>query len=319
MSDFYMSSEKIREKIRERSIELLSKIKESRVRDILMQRAKFSSFIKGILAYYIHDGLDGNFSSRRKVDLSSKLEIFSSSGAILDNVIDKHEERNGKTTYLREYGPTIQLFASQYALNYGLRSLFPFLSTFCEKFSNEYKLDQTILGMIQMDTGRSIDLDDHLKMTGSVNGHFNETILIMTASVVTEDVHKIKAIGSYGFNLGIGLGIYEELRDLLGKHGRKRATEVEEGRVITPLHIAQDFNYSHYIGRQLNKAEYKILLHELQKRGSLKRTSNLACDYFQKALNKLESAVNARCIQNIKPLHTSLESSMERMLVKRNS
>ena len=60
MNNFYTSSEKIRERIRERSIELLSKIKESRVRDILMQRAKFSSFVKGILAYYIHDGLDGH-------------------------------------------------------------------------------------------------------------------------------------------------------------------------------------------------------------------------------------------------------------------
>lgn len=101
MSDFYPLSEKIREKIRERSLELLSKIKENRVRDILMQRARFSSFIKGILAYYIHDGLNGNFSNRRKIDLSSKLEVFSSSGAILDNVIDGHEERNGKTTYLK--------------------------------------------------------------------------------------------------------------------------------------------------------------------------------------------------------------------------
>lgn len=316
MESFYISSREIIEEIRKKIIELFSEIQESRVKDILVQRAKSSSFIKGVLAYHLHDGLGGNFDDSRKIDLSSKLEIFCSSGAILDNVIDRHEERNRETTYLREYGPTIQLFASQYALNYGLRNLLPFLGTFCSKFSDKYKLDQTILGMIKMDIGKSISLEDHLKIIGSVNGLFNEVILVMAASTATEDDDKIEAVGDYGFNLGVGLGIYEELRDLLGEHGRRRATEVEEGRVITPMHIAKGFDCSPYVGKQLSEEEYKTLLHELQKRDALEMTRNLVRSYFTEALNRLESAVNTNCIKKVRPLQESVEESMDRMLIR---
>ena len=140
----------------------------------------------------------------------------------------------------------------------------------------------------------------------------------MAASTATENVHKIKTVGDYGYNLGVGLGIYEEMRDLFGKHGRRKATEIESGRVITSLHLAEGFNYSYYIGRKLSSREYNNLLSELHKRNSLEKTKNLASDYLQKALNCLESVVNFRCIRNIQQLHTSLEDSMNKILINQN-
>lgn len=317
MEGFYNSSRKIIEDIRNKSIELLSEVKEKRVKDILIQRTKTSSFIKGVLAYHLHGGLSGNFDDTRKIELSSYLEIFSSYGTILDNVIDRHNERNGRTTYLLEYGPTIQLFASQYALNYGLRKLFPMLGTFSRKYSEKFKFDQILMGMIKMDIGKSINLEDHLKTIGSVNGFFNETILVMASSIATKDEKKINSVGDYGFNLGIGLGIFEELRDLLGEHGRRKATEIEEGRLITPIHIAKGFDYSPYVGKKLSEEEYKKLLYELQNRGALEVTRDLVKEFFAKSLDNLESTVTTECVREIKPLHVSIEDSMDRMLTKK--
>lgn len=139
MINFYKQSEGVIESIRKRVMNLLFSIEEVRIRDVLMQRTRSSSFIKGVLAYHLHKGLGGKFDDDTKIGFSSKLEIFCSSGTILDNVIDRHEERNGETTYLKEYGLNIQLAASQYALHYGLRQLFPFLEIFFRKYSENIR------------------------------------------------------------------------------------------------------------------------------------------------------------------------------------
>lgn len=314
MITFYRQSEEVTEKIRKRIVDLISNIEEIRIRNVLMQRTKSASFIKGVLAYHIHQGLGGTFNDVKRIDFSSKLEIFCSAGAILDNVIDRHEERNGETTYFREYGLNIQLAASQYALHHGLRLLFPFLETFSKKYSEKYKVDQAVLGMVKTDIDVSSSLEEHLQTIGLSNGLFNEIPLVMAASLVTEDDSKIDSIGKYGLNLGIALGIYEELRDFLGKHGRRRATEIEGGRIITPLHLVREFDFSYYLGRQLSEEDYTTLFHELKNRGALNETKNLVLLYFQKAAKHLESAVNKDCMRRIRPLQDSVEDSMNRML-----
>jgi len=315
---FYEESEGIREKIRSRIEELLFEVRERRVRDILVQRNRSSSFIKGVLVYYLHKGLGGKLNEQSKIDLASKIEVLCSAGAILDNVVDKHEQRNGETTYLKEYGLNMQLAASQYALHFGLRRLFPFLKRFCDKFADRYKIDQAVLGMVRTDINQSVNLEDHIRTIGLSNGLFNEVPLVMAASVATIDKSKIDAVGEYGFNLGIGLGIYEELRDLLGEHGRKRAIEMEEGRIIIPLHLARNsgFNFFPYLKRHLNEREYSVLLIELGKCGALNATRDLASAYFTSALNCLKPAVNKDCIERVIPLQSSVEESMEEMLEK---
>ena len=54
-------------------------------------------------------------------------------------------------------------------------------------------------------------------------------------------------------------GIHDEVRDLLGEHGRRRATEVESGRMILPLHYVRDldpsFRVQDYVGKILDAEE----------------------------------------------------------------
>lgn len=172
--------------------------------------------------------------------------------------------------------------------------------------------------MVRTDIDRSTSLEEHLQTIELSNGLFNEVPLVMAASIVTEEDYKIDAVGNYGLNLGIALGIYEELRDLLGKHGRRRATEIEEGRIITPFYLAKEFDFSPYLGRQLSEENHRTLLTKLRTKGALDETKNLVLLHFAKSLEYLKLAVDEECITKVRPLQNSVENSMNKMLAIEN-
>ncbi len=317
---FYIQSKNIREKIRKKIYLSLSKTPNKKLRDIILQRNTTSSFLKGIMAYYVYEGLEGNFSEEKKIDLASGIEIFCSVGAIFDNAMDNHEQRNEKTTYLKEYGREMQFAASQYVLHYGLKFLLPFLEGFSKDFPNFYRGDEAVIGMIKTDLERSKNLYDQIKTIELSNGIFNETPLVIAAANATKDKNKIELVRQYGFNLGTGLGIYEELRDLLGEHGRKRATEIEKGRAIIPLHYAskldREFNFNSYLNNSLSEKDYVFLIKKLNFCGAIGNTVSLAKDYLDKAHNSLEKAVNQTCVDKLRPLSDSIKDSLKKLSIK---
>ncbi len=279
-----------------------------------MQRDLTSSFLKGILAYNIHEGVGGDYSSNQKLDLATGIEMFCSAGALFDNAIDGHEERNGRTTYLREYGTWMQLAASQYVLHYGLKILMPFLEDFGKYYSHRYRIDEAVLGMVGMDIERSNSLEEQIETIEKSNGIFNEVPLIMAATTGTKNKAKIDDIGEYGFNLGAGFAIYEEIKDLLGEHGRRRATEVEGNRFIIPLHLAksldQNFKPDLYLGKKLDDKEYDSLIKTVVSSGALERSVGFVEEYFIKANSSLLNAVNCNCYQQLAPLTYSARQSL---------
>ncbi len=318
--EFYLQSEEIRENIRERIYNRLRKISNKKLKNIILQRNSTSSFLKGIMAYYVHEGLKGKLSSNKKIDLASGIEIFCSAGAIFDNAMDNHKKRNGKTTYLKEYGREMQFAASQYVLHDGLKFLFPFMGRFSKSFSNLYRINDAVLGMVKMDLEQSKDLEDQIRTIELSNGIFNEVPLLISATNATENADKINLIKKYGFNLGTAFGIYEELRDLLGEHGRRRATEIEKGRTIIPLHYAskidKNFNFNIYLKNPLSEKDYKLLIRRLNSCGAIKSTISLTNSYLDKAYNSLEKAVDQDCVDKLKPLSSSVKHSLDYLLHK---
>ncbi len=317
---FFKESEKLREDIRERMMEKTQKIKHPKIRDIVMQRNSTSSFLKGILAYHIHEGVGGNYSSDQKLELATGIEIFCSAGALFDNAIDGHKERNGRTTYLMEYGTWMQLAASQYVLHYGLKIIMPNIENFCKYHSQRYRIDEAVLGMIGMDIERSNSLEEQIETIEKSNGIFNEVPLIMAATTGTKDKAKIEDVGEYGFNLGAGFAIYEEIKDLLGEHGRRRATEVESNRFIIPLHLAksldQTFKPELYLGKKLDDREYDSLIRTVVNSGAFERSVGLVEEYFIKANSSLFNAVNDNCYQQLAPLTDSTRQSLHSLKEK---
>jgi len=314
---FFIESKEIRELLRVRILEKTKTIPNSKLRDIISQRHSTSSLLKGVLSYFVHEGVGGNFSEDKKLELASGIEIFCSAGALLDNVIDEHEERNGKTTFLKEYGKNMQLAASQYVLHQGLKILSPFMSRFNEKYSDKYKIEEAIIGMIGMDIESSETLEERIEIVEKSNGTFNSVPLVIAAATGTEDKNKINNVEKYGYNLGAGLAIYEEVRDLLGEHGRKKATEVESGRMIIPFYYAvqkKDFNPKNYLNKELSEKEYGEMMQKLVQNGSLKRSEDLSKTYLNLSQTALRDAVNSEIYQKLNNLTESILNELDELV-----
>lgn len=314
---FFAGSEGIREKLRTRIFSETETIPNPKIKTIILQRHSTSSLLKGALGYFIHEGVGGSFSEDRKLELASGIEVFCSSAAILDNVMDKHEERNGKTTYLKEYGEQTQLAASQYALYQGLKILLPFLGHFNERYSDRFKFEESIIGMIEMDIEPSGTLEGQIKTLEKTNGNFNSAPLVIAATTGTEDEDKIDNIEKYGFNLGTGLAIYEEIRDLLGEHGRRRATEVESGRSILPLLYASqrtNFDLKRYVGKRMREKEYEEMMKGLVGAGAIAASASLAKEYLDNSQINLRKAVDEECYQKLNDLKESVLTSLDELV-----
>ncbi len=318
-NDFFEASAQIKKDIYRRINQVTDQVPHLKLKDIINQRNKTSSFLKGTIGYFIHEGVGGKFPKKDKVELATGIEVLCSSGAIFDNAIDCHEERNGETTFLKEYGMWMQVAASQYVLHYGLKMLFPFMHTYTKKFSHMYSIDDAVIGMVGMDIERSKNLQEQLKITERSNGRFAEVPFVIAATTGTDDRRVIENISRYGFNLGTALGIYEEVRDMLGKHGRRRATEIEGGRFAIPLHIADelgDSSLKNYIGRSINDSEYIDMIKRIIKSGAMRETQSLATRYFNQAETALLTAVERSCFEKLNSLCTSVSSEFEKMITE---
>src|SRR3989344_8051591 len=316
-NDFFEESVQIREAIRNRFREVISQVLHPKLRDIINQRNKTSSFLKGTIGYFIHGGVGGKLPEEDKIELATGIEVLCSSGAIFDNAIDCHEERNGETTFLKEYGLWMQVAASQYVLHHGLKMLFPFMRTYAQKFSHMYSIDEAVIGMVGMDIERSKSLQEQIKTTERSNGRFAEVPLVIAATPGTDDKAIIEKISGYGFNLGTALGIYKEVRDILGKHGRRRATEIECGRFAIPLHIANELGYfslENYVGRVISDTEYDEMIKKIISSGAMRETQSLAIEYFDQAETALYIAVNRNCFDKLNSLRTSVSSEFEKII-----
>jgi len=318
-NSFFRASAQVTEAIRRRLREVADQIPHPKLRDIINQRNKTSRFLKGAIGYFIHEGVGGKLLEKDKTEIASGIEILCSSGAIFDNAIDGHEERNGETTFLREYGLWMQVAASQYVLHHGLKMLFPFMHTYTQKFSHMYSVADAVVGMVGMDIERSKTLQEQVRTTELSNGKFAEAPLVISATTGSDDETIIDNVSKYGFNLGTALGIYEEVRDMLGKHGRRRATEIEGGRFAIPLHIANesgDFNAEKYIGRIINNDEYVEMIKRVIQSDAVRKTQNLAERYFNNAEIALRSAVNRDCFDKLSSLSSSVSSEFDRIITE---
>jgi len=243
---FFEKTKGLREKIREEIIESFKKVSNEKIRKILLQRAKSSFFLKGIIADYIHQGLGGSLSDKKRLNLISGLEIYSSSLVLLDNLLDKHYIRNGETTYLSEFGPEMHALASQYATHAGLFKMLPYLKNFIE-FSKYFQyVDNAITGAVKMDVEHPKNSKESLEYISKVNGFTLGVPLALIATTATKNIFKIMNVFRYGYKSGISFGIYEEIRDLVGEHGRERAYELQEGKIPLLMFFASEKDKKFY-------------------------------------------------------------------------
>jgi len=320
---FFEKTKDLREKIREEVIGSLKKISNEKIRKILLQRVKSSFFLKGIIADYIHQGLGGNLSDKERLNLISGLEIYSSSLVLLDNLLDKHYIRNGETTYLSEFGPEMHALASQYATHMGLFKMLPYLRNFIgfSKYFYQY-IDNAITGAIEMDVEHPKNSEESLEYISKVNGFTLGAPLALIATTATRNIFKIMGVFEYGYKSGISFGIYEEIRDLIGEHGRERAYELKKGRIPLLMFFASEkdkkFSPKKYVGRDLPEKEFHYLWNQLKQSKAFEKIDKIVNNNFSFAKKSLEKIMKKEYFEELDLLRKDILDSLYVYMDKRN-
>lgn len=318
--DFFEDTKELKEEIKSNVLDHFDKIQTRKVRAIVLQRQKSSSYIKGITSYYLHRGLNGSFSHTELVDLAGAIEIYSTSMVLIDNLVDIHNQRDGETTYLQEYGPEMMGLASVYAANVGLLKLAPYLHNFfgITEVDGIDAVGKAITSAVSMDVEKPTQPQEILENIVRVNGITLGFPLGLVASTAKNDKKIIFEMMRYGTDTGTAFGLYEEIRDLVGEHGRGRASELRAGR--TPYFVAdlasrdRSFNPNHYVGRDLSDIEQRELLELLRGKGALKRTQRLIKNHLGYGRDLLRRNLNKDEFETLDLLSRTIEESLDRMI-----
>ena len=321
--NFFQRNKKINKAIGKTLHEFVYReVTDSRLVDVLLQRIRTSAFLKGLLSYHLHRGLGGTFTETEIIEFGAALELFFSHTAYLDNVIDHHEVRNDTTTYLREHGTNTHILAAGWALHYGGKLLLPMLIHWNKNLSDLYEYDRVFLAVTR--ESQPVDsVSDVMNLLNDIYGRFTSTALSMAATSATDNYMKIDAIAKCGKNLGIGIAIAEELKDHFGEHGRRRAFELEHGRMGLMLHhlcsANVDFPIKEYIGCTLSDADYSGLLYESFVSGAVEQTIADMNRFLDAADHSLHGAVTEACLDEFHSLTCNIKETISFVIEKNKS
>lgn len=319
-TDFFRDTSELKEEIKSNVLNQFDKVQTKEVRDIVLQRQQSSSYIKGITSYCIHKGLNGSLSHNDLIDLAGAVEIYSTSMVLIDNLVDRHNQRDGETTYLQEYGPEMMGLASVYATNVGLLKLAPYLHNFfgITEVDGFDAIGKAITSAVSMDVEKPKQPQQILENIVRVNGITLGFPLGLVASTATNDKLSIFEMMRYGTDTGTAFGLYEEIRDFVGEHGRGRASEIKAGR--TPYFVADlasrdlSFNPDHYVGKDISNVEQEKLLELLRGKGALKRTQRLIKNHLGYGSDLLRRNLNKSEFETLDSLRITIEESLDRMI-----
>lgn len=318
--DFFKITQSLRNKVRNNVEACFCKIPDHRIKQILLQRQKTSSFLKGISSYYIHKGLQGRLSEIDLIEVSSSIEIYSTGLVILDNIIDNHGLRNGRTTYLKELGYKVNMLASYWATHLGIYKLLPHTTNFL-KIIEDFDFDiveDAIIGMISMDIDHPKSSATALDTISKVNGITFGVPLAITASTATTNPLSIYDIYKYGLETGTAFGLYEELLDLMGQHGRHKASEISCGRKPYCLLICEEtnswFNADDYMGKHLTEESHRKLINELRIGGALDSTVRIIEKNLESGRKRIAQQLEENNYRLLDILRITIENTLQSLI-----
>ena len=315
-NDFFEETKDIRDRLKKKLDEMIDYVKDNRIKDILNQRHRSSFFVKGISAYLIHKGLNGKLSEQKLLTLAASIELYSTSLVILDNIVDNHDIRNHETTYLREYGKGINSIAMQYATNISLFNLSSYIAAVrkCTWDLSLRAIGKAIDGMLSLDLDKPQNTKDIKNSILKVNGITLAAPLSLVASIATKNPFKIKEIFRYGCHTGLAFGLYEEIRDLTGTHGRMRGFELLRGR--TPYFLALSKQKGLKIDLPANNLEgdYDYFVDQLNNTGVLEETESLVKKHLEKGSKALRRCIKSDEFMRLNKLKKTIEFSLEKLV-----
>ena len=319
--NFYSRNKTLEDKIREKVINSFLSISDLHIREILIQRQKTSCYIKGISSYHIFKGMASDYDENRNIELSKNLEIWSTGLVILDNISDSHKVRNNATTYLKEFGVEKSAIAACYATHLGLIDLSEYiykLNLLTSDFGS-FSVAKSVDGAINMDMNHPTLDCDILDAIARVNGLTLSLPLSISAIAANDDKEVIFDILKYGYDTGIAFGLFEELRDLVGIHGREKASEIKSGRV--PYYLARakkidpKIDLKRFVGKNLDTKDYINLISILEKTSAIEHTSKLIKNHLEYGRKRIEWRLSKESYYELDLLRKTTEVNLANILL----
>ncbi|MEK6811935.1 MAG: hypothetical protein AABX76_00060 [Nanoarchaeota archaeon] len=169
-----------------------------------------------------------------------------------------------------------------------------------------------------MDVDRPKDPSKILENIIRVNGITLGFPLGLVASTAESDKQTIFEIMRYGTDTGTAFGLYEEIRDFVGEHGREKASEMKSGR--TPYFLAEldsrdgEFNASDYVGRNITDSEHQKLVELLRGRKTFKKIQRMIKNYLDYGRDVLQRNLREPEFEILDSLRLTIEDSLDKMI-----
>jgi len=218
---------------------------------------------------------------------------------------------------LREYGVNNHLLAALWAMHHGLKLLLKDVKCVPPQIITQYEYDKVVLAVANENEAHS-SASDIIALMSEIYGRFTSTAFILSAYTANASNATVRRLGKIGSNLGIGIAIAEEIKDLLGEHGRSRAYEAELGRKGLVLQFLQEerpsFGVQAHLGHALSETEYRHLLSACYQSGALQKARETMVTYLRRCTRSLRSVVSSDCFHTVKTLASGMVETVDGLI-----
>jgi geranylgeranyl diphosphate synthase type I len=178
--------------------------------------------------------------SEDAISAAIAVELLHNFTLIHDDIMDEDEMRRGIPTVHSLWGVPYAILAGDtlHALSFEILSssrappervvrAVEILSKACVEICEGQWMD------MEFEKRENVSEDEYLEMVGKKTGALYEASAMLGGVIGGGEEEEIKALGSYGRNVGIGFQIYDDILDLIGKGeeiGKDRGSDIAEGK-----------------------------------------------------------------------------------------
>ncbi len=251
--------------------------------------AKYAIFNSGsrmrpLLVLTGYAAIRGDWREPRIVDAAILIEWFHKTSLVLDDILDEDDYRKGRPTLHKAFGNKIALMNGLIMLCRGYDHLVAQAVKMDGKVVEIFRegLDRCLVGQagdVSWDS-RSGDLEAYLDTIAGKTAALSELAMRACGRIANGNERQTEALADYGFNLGMGYQILNDLKNVMGVESRlgkgsKRDVDLNRPNIYWALAVDDGWTESNLE----KKPEMKRLL--------IERSRAMAEEYLGKCRQSL--------------------------------
>ncbi len=242
------------------------------------------------------------YKGERDVLFAAIFEAIHTATLIHDDIIDNAHTRRGKATINRRWGNAITVLLGDYiytrsvlhALQDGDLKIIRLIAETTMNMIEGELLEEAVQGKIDLTE------EDYLEIVKRKTAVLFSTCCAVAAIISNSSERKIKAIQSYGMNLGIAFQLADDLLDFTADEktlGKPVASDLKEGRLTLPLiYLLELGNGNHkklissiLQSRENDSESFNEVLNLIRENGVINKARQKALSYAQEAKSAIVS------------------------------